>query len=183
MTRAIFSILTATLFCACGTFDLDLSRYPRQSRTLFLHNATNDTFQADVNVELTEATRRELHRRKNFILEPEREKAPLWLYTKVRVYRKEGRLYDDAREPVRYDITTVARVRLRRNPAFGTEELIDSEEIGASIEYSEREGYEESEVRARQRLLALLAARINNRVEKVFVENAPAPAVAAPDEK
>lgn len=176
-----FLILSGTALVAgaswgCSTYDLDLSRYPGEARVLYLQNITNDTFQPDANVELTEWVRREFHRRKNFTLSTERSQAPLWLYAKVRVYRKEGRMYDDARTPIRFDLTMVARVRVRRNPAFGSEEVLDSKDIGASLEYSEREGFVETEFRARQRLLRILAARINNRVEKVFIENTPEPA-------
>lgn len=180
-TPALVWTAAVLLAGGCATYELDLSRYPGEKRILYLHNITNDTFQPDANVELTEWVRREFHRRKNFRLATDRKAAPLWLYTKIRVYRKEGRMYDNAREPVRFDLTVVARVRLRRNPAFGSEELLDSEDIAASLEYSEREGYSESEFGARQRLLRLLAARINNRVERVFIENSPAPPPVAPE--
>jgi hypothetical protein len=168
--HALF-VLCLPAVTGCATYHLDLSRYPANQRVLYLHNFTNETFQADTNVELTEWVRREIHRRRNFTLADDRARAPLSLYAKVRVYRKEGRLYDNAREPVRFDLTVIARVRVRRN----TEELLDAHDVGASIEYSSREGFTETEFGARQRLLRILAERIHNRLDKVFVDNTAAP--------
>lgn len=155
----------------CAAFQgVDLTGYPNEQRTLFLHNFTNDAFQADVNVELTESLRREIARRENFRLMPDREGARLWVYGEITMYRRAGRMFDNLRTPTRFELLVAARIKVRENPG---ENLWVSREVSARTEYSEREGFLESEFEARQRLLGNLARRANSVIESEFVNRAP----------
>ncbi|MEQ9362692.1 MAG: hypothetical protein RIF32_00530, partial [Leptospirales bacterium] len=65
------------------------------------------------------------------------------------------------------------RIKIRENPG---ENLWISREVSARVEYSEREGFLESEFEARQRLLRQLAQRANAVIESEFVNrSAPVP--------
>lgn len=160
---------------------MDLSPYPAENRSIYLYNFTNNSFQPDVNVELTDWVRREIDRRENFIPVSEKEKARFWLYGEVTVYRKEGRMYDAYRTPIRYELIIVCKVQLRKNPAFAgngagiSDEILLTEEIDASGEFSDQEGYIESELSARSRVLRVLASSINHAVDAAFVANAGPP--------
>ncbi|MBE7439319.1 MAG: hypothetical protein HS115_12745 [Spirochaetales bacterium] len=147
---------------------IDLKPYPAGERQLFIQNIRNETFQADANLELTEWVRRELHRRGNFLIAGERNQARLILSGTLEVYRREGRMLDDYRNPVRYELILAARMHLRRVDDSGQSE-IGQELLAASVEYSELEGYIETEHTARQRALQLLSARIAHFAEQSFV--------------
>ncbi len=171
----------ATLVCSlwgCAYFQrLDLSEYPADSRTLFVHNFTNESFQPDVNVELAEFVRNAAGARENFFLRGSREEARLWLYGEITVYRKEGRMFDNLRTPTRYELLIACRIKLRENPGS---ELYLSRELSARTEYSHREGFVESEYQARRRVLQVLARNINAAIEAEYVNRRPAPARSAP---
>ena len=171
----LFSLLHCAFFRA-----IDLRPYPPAERSLFLQNIRNETFQADANLELTEWVRRELHRRGNFLIARERSGARLILSGNLEVYRREGRMLDDYRNPVRYELILAARMHLRRLDSGGQSE-IGQELLAASVEYSELEGYVETEHTARQRALQLLAARIANFAEQSFVNFHGQPPAAASD--
>lgn len=162
-------VFAASYVCGCAAFQAaDLSAYPADLRTVYLHNFSNTSFQPDVHFELTEAVRQELHRRGNFTVQRERENARLWVYGEVVVYRKEGRMYDNFRNPTRVELIVACRLRLRENPAAGGGEPLDRE-LSARTEFSQSEGFLESELAARDRLLRQLAARINAALETEFV--------------
>lgn len=163
-----FAVATSYV-CGCAAFQAaDLSAYPADLRTVYLHNFSNTSFQPDVHFELTEAVRQELHRRGNFKVQSERESARLWIYGEVVVYRKEGRMYDNFRNATRVELIVACRLRLRENPAAGGGEPLDRE-LSARTEFSQSEGFLESELAARDRLLRQLAARINAALETEFV--------------
>ncbi|MCR9142610.1 MAG: LPS assembly lipoprotein LptE [bacterium] len=145
---------------------VDLSEYAPAERTLFLHNFTNQSFQPDVNVELTEIVRREIARRENFALMKTRDEARLWVYGEISVYRKSGRMFDNLRTPTRFELLVAARIKVREKPG---ENLWFSREVSARVEYSEREGFLESEFEARQRVLRQLAQRVSNVIETEFL--------------
>lgn len=180
VSRAAIFVTAFVFLGSCTYFDrIDLSDYPPGERTLFLHNFTNQSFQPDVNVELTEVVRRELARRENFTLAKSRTEARLWVYGEVSVYRKSGRMFDNLRTPTRFELLVAARIKVRENPG---ENLWISREVSARVEYSEREGFLESEFEARQRLLRQLAARASAVIETEFVNrSAPAPTAGADD--
>jgi len=113
-----------------------------------------------------------LDRRKNFLLRKDRKIARLWIYGNITVYRKEGLMYDNLRNAIRSEIIAVCKIKMRQNPQKITSppviQLLESREIIASIMYSERQGYRETEFTARQRLLRILARRINNSLEQAY---------------
>lgn len=159
----------------------DLSAYPRDSRTLFLQNFTNNSFQPDANVELTDAVRLAIGSRGNFVLLDDRQKAKLRLFGRISLYRKEGRMFDNLRQPIRTELVIACRVRVQGDAG----ELFTGE-TAASVEYSSVQGYVESEETARRRLNRLLAQRIAAMVERWFIARFPAPPAAsepAPDGK
>jgi Lipopolysaccharide-assembly len=166
--RITLGIATSYL-CGCAAFQAaDLSAYAADLRTVYLHNFSNTSFQPDVHFELTEAVRQELHRRGNFTLQRERDTARLWVYGEVVVYRKEGRMFDNFRNPTRVELIVACRMRLRENPAAGGGEPFDRE-LSARTEFSQSEGFLESELAARDRLLRQLAGRMNAALETEFV--------------
>lgn len=171
MGKPLISLTLLLLLVAhCGTLEKrDLSSYPPQKRTLYLHNFTNDTFQPDINLELTDLVRSEILRRENFTITDEKKEAALLVYGHLRMYRKEGQFFDNFRSAIRYRLTVICHIRLRGNPAGEMANISASGEVGASVEYSERQGYRETEYRARQRLFRMLAARISNLLELEFV--------------
>lgn len=172
--RRMFALLIFIMlsFAGCAAFrGVDLRGYPDEQRTLFLHNFTNDSFQADVNVELTESLRREIARRENFRLMPDREGARLWVYGEITMYRRAGRMFDNLRTPTRLELLVAVRIKVRENPG---ENLWVSREVSARTEFSNREGFLETEFEARQRLLFTLARRANAVLESEFVSRAPA---------
>lgn len=167
----IYVLLSVSFFnsISCYAFGrLDLSAYPHDARLMFIHNISNNTFQPDVNVELTDILRYEIGRRNNFILVKNKGEARLWLYGHITLYRKEGRMYDNQRNAIRHELIIVCRIRVLKNPGFSGGGTLLSREVNVSVEFSERQGYTESEFRARQRLLRILAARINEMMEQNF---------------
>ena len=146
-----------TLFSA-GCVYPDLKNFSREERTLYLYNFANSTFDADAQTELNETLREEIHSKEDFLLVPEPEEARLGLYGEVTLYRKEGRLYDNLRNPTRYELIIGVRIRLREKPSGRV--LLSTEE-SATVHYSPREGFPESEVQARHRLLRELARNIH----------------------
>ncbi|MCB1315520.1 MAG: hypothetical protein KDK27_06160 [Leptospiraceae bacterium] len=181
MCKRIFLYITIALVIpvqSCTLFRArDLSDYPVEWRSLFLHNFTNETFEPDVNVEMTEWVRREFLRRDNFDVESDKDEARLWVYGEITAYRKEGRMFDDFRTPTRVDLFIAVRFKLRQNPERMDPSISDtlllSREIGTSVQYSGTEGYTESEFQARQRLLQILALRLNDAIENEFVNRFP----------
>lgn len=152
----------------------DLSAYDPGSRTIFIHNFSNNTFQPDVNVELTEWVAREINRRDNFKTRTEKEDARIWIYGEIAVYSRDGRMYDNFQNPTRYEMTVAARIKIRTNPAIGGPLMDKAGEVSATVQYSEKEGYTESEFAARQRLLRTLAARIADSIESEYLATIPA---------
>ncbi|MCB1324592.1 MAG: hypothetical protein H7A21_00405 [Spirochaetales bacterium] len=170
-------VLLFVLSACLSPGSVDLSLFPEDRRTLFLHNFTNESFQPDVNQELNEWVRRELERRENFRLTTEKDDAALWLYGEITLYRKEGRMFDNLRSPVRVELIVGCRVRLRQHGQGDAGEglVLVSRELGSRTEYSESEGFRESEFEARQRLLQDLAAQINNALEQGYARALAAP--------
>ncbi len=152
----------------------DLSGYDPATRTIFIHNFTNQTFQADVNVELTEWVKLELNRRDNFKTRTDKDEAHIWIYCEVAVYSRDGRMYDNFQNPTRYEMTVAGRLKIRTNPAMSGPMMDKAGEVSATVQYSEKEGYPESEYAARQRLLRTLAARIADSIESEYLATIPA---------
>lgn len=161
---AVISITFALLSCR----SVDLTSVPREKRTLYAHNFTNTAFQPDVNVELTEVLRSEISRRGNFIIVSDKKDAAILVYGDVGLYRKESRMYDNFRNPVRHELMVGCTIKVRPNPAnpgaFTGETL--PIEVSSSVEFSDREGYVEQEEAARRRLLRILASRIAAAIEE-----------------
>lgn len=175
---AILALIFLGTGCA-SLGGLDLSAYPAKTRSLFLFNFTNNTFQPDVNRELTDWVRAEFDRRGNFKLTSKQADARLQVYGRIVVYRKEGRLFDNFRRPTRSELIVVCRVAIRQNPARidspPNSPLLETREVSASVDFSELQGFRESEFQARARLLRLLASRVNNAVERAYKAHFPAP--------
>jgi len=164
----IFFIFTAS---SCVTErPIDLSSFPNEDRTMFLHNFTNQTFTGDIQRELTEVMRSEIIRRGNFRLLPEREKAALGLYGEVTVYRKEGRMYDNYRTPVRWEVIMAVKIRIREMKPKSGPGFSAIKEVSAVVDFSDREGFVESEFEARERLIRRLAMRINQTIEAEYAK-------------
>jgi len=166
-------ILLAPLSCMGP--EINLKSIPEADRTLFIHNFTNASFDPDVNIELADEMRRETERRGNFIQTKERQQAKYWLFGEITVYRKEGRMFDNYRTPIRFELIVAARVRLQKNSASGESDLLLSDEIAASGDYSDKEGYIETEQSARSRVLRMLATRINRAMDESFAARNPIP--------
>ncbi len=136
----------------------NLKEFPPEQRTLYLYNFANSTFDADAQVELNDILREEIHSKDDFLIVSEPEEASLGLYGEVTLYRKEGRFYDNLRNPTRYELIIGVRIRMREKPSGRV--LLSSEE-SATVHYSPREGFPESELQARHRLLRELARNIH----------------------
>jgi hypothetical protein len=164
-----FGIISAG---SCSVFQVyDLKEFPESSRTVFLQNFSNETYDPDVNVELNRILRNAIHMRRNFILTDDRTKARFHLHGELIVYRREGRMYDNYRNPARYMLAASVLIRMREN-LNGTDagELpVFTQEISSTIDYSVSEGFAETENQARTRLLEQLSAAINRAIEKEFV--------------
>ena len=163
----ILSLLFAVLFSSCmNTIVLDSKKYPVSDRTVFVYNFENSAFQADVNGEMTEVLRNHIYRRKNFFPQKKPSDSVFSIYGEITMYRKEGRMYDNYRDPVRFELMVGVRVKMRSTADSLL--LLDSEFV-ASTDYSEKEGFIESEFRARQRVLRKLAIQISNSMETAFL--------------
>ncbi|MBI3396345.1 MAG: hypothetical protein HY042_10960 [Spirochaetia bacterium] len=162
--------LAAVVALGTGCASVDLSQYPRDERTIFVQNLSNIALQADANVELTEALKSELSRRNNFVVMDEKPGAALWVTGEVAVYRKETRMYDNYRNPIRFELIIGMTLRVRSNPASAATHRIDtpSLEVSANVEFSTSEGFVEAEEGARRRLLRILASRAARLVEDEF---------------
>lgn len=183
-TKVRLLLLSVPLWIGSGCHYMrrvDLRSYPESKRTLYLYNFSNEAFQPDINIELTQAMRDEVDRRDNFILTKDRMKARFGLYGAVTIYRKEGRLYDNYRNPTRYELIVAARVRMvdrerSEEGEGGTSGTLFVREVSATADYALQEGYPETELEARTRLVHLLASRIHNVMEEEFVDyEGPAP--------
>lgn len=177
MKPGICALLVAVLIMSgCRLLQrTDLSAYDPGSRTIFIHNFSNQTFQPDVNVELTEWVAREINRRDNFKTRTDKDDARIWIYGEIAVYSRDGRMYDNFHNPTRYEMTVAARIKIRANPAAGGPPMDRTGEVSATVQYSEKEGYTESEVAARARLLRTLAARIADSIESEYLATIPEP--------
>lgn len=175
MKSACFVLLVLALSGCRLLQRTDLSGFDPASRTIFIHNFTNQTFQADVNVELTEWVKREINRRDNFKTRTDKDEARIWIYGEIAVYSRDGRMYDNFQNPTRYEMTIATRLKIRTNPAMPGPLLDRGGEVSATVQYSEREGYTESEHTARQRLLRTLAARIADSIESEYLATIPEP--------
>lgn len=168
--RKIFFCITAIFVFinfSCNTVQkFDPAVYPPSERTVFIHNFTNDTFHADVNIEMTEALRRTIHRRKNFIVQKKRDTARIMIYGEIFVYRKEGRMYDNYGEPARFELMITCRIKARDQ-----NRLIMDREFAASTDYSSTEGYIEKEYAARQRVYRKLTMQIASNLELAYISS------------
>jgi uncharacterized protein YPO0396 len=167
------ALFCALLLTGCRLLQhTDLSGFDPATRTLFIHNFTNDTFQADVNVELTDWVRNEIGRRGNFRIVKTREEARFWLYGSIVAFSQQGQMYDNMQNPVRYEMATTVKIKFRENPVKSTsDQKVDkSGEITSSIQYSSLEGYIEQEFAARQRLLRGLAAKVSDAIEAEYLQ-------------
>lgn len=173
-SAAVLVVLLA--FSGCRLLQrTDLSAYDPATRTIFIHNFTNQTFQADVNVELTEWVKREINRRDNFKTRTDKDEARIWIYGEIAVYSRDGRMYDNFQNPTRYEMTVATRLKIRTNPVMPGPSMDRGGEVSATVQYSEKEGYTESEYAARQRLLRTLAARIADSIESEYLATIPEP--------
>lgn len=161
------AVLHSLLLCLllAGCIYPDLQEFPESDRTLFLFNFANSTFDADTQVQLNRALREEIHSKEDFILIDDQDEARLGLYGEITLYRQEGRMYDNLRNPTRYELIVGVRIRLRDR---GSGAVLLSSEESATVHYSPREGFPETEMQARQRLLRLLARRIHRSMVAAF---------------
>lgn len=158
-------ILYSAFLTSCSVFQVyNLKEFPPESRTVYLQNFTNETFDPDVNTELNRILRETIHMRGNFILTPDRKAARFVLSGRLFMYRREGRMYDNYRNPARYMIAAGVIVRLTE----GDRDLLN-EELTSTADYSVSEGYAETEHAARTRLLSQLSAKISRAAEKSFM--------------
>lgn len=184
-------LLMVSLFDGCSIFQVyDLSPYPASSRTVFLYNLGNASFQPDVNRELTRQLHRELLARNNFILVEDRNEARFQLSGEISTYRLEGRMYDDYQDPTRYTIQTSALIRLyeraktipkkgEKKPGGSKEEsewlsgrIIFGREFLARTDYSVSQGFVETELQARERVMRKLASYIVTAMEEAYLSEA-----------
>lgn len=154
----------------CSLYSPRLADYPEQERQTFLMNPLNRTFEGDVHVELERILREEIHRKEDFLLTSEKENAKIGLYPELMIYRKEGRMYDQYRTPVRYELIVGAKMRII---AFNRTEnaTIAVVHESASTGYSETEGFPETEFRARQRVFRLLARKLNDAAVREWLKS------------
>ena len=156
------------------SFPKRLQDYPIQTRRLFLHHFTNHSYAAGINRKLDIGLRKEIARRANFSLSEERKKAHLWLQGQITSYQKNSGLYSPSQESRRHEILVLCRVRLRENPdriKAKEARLLLSEELGVRVYFSEKEGYVETEAQALRRLLYILTLRINQALEKAYLQH------------
>lgn len=186
-TIASFVILLA-LPVACSLFQYaDLTPFPEEHRTIYIHNLRNESFKPDIHIRMTRAVRNEFLRRENFILVEDRSKARFILSGVMNVYRKEGRLYDNYRNPTRYELIAGGIFDLRENPAHPLNEhgarRILSAGISARVDYSVKEGFPEMESEGFDRLADRLSRRVASSVEAEFVSRYSLPADEGPGEE
>ncbi len=169
----VFAILFLAYSVSCRLLQhTDLSGRDPATRTIFVHNFTNQTFQPDIQVELADALKNELARRDNFKVVATREAARLWVYGDIVVFSREGRMYDNFRNPTRYEMVATVRIKLRENAekAGGALPLDRSGEVSQAVQYSEKEGYTEPEAQARARMARILASKISDSLEAEYLE-------------
>ncbi len=178
----ITSLALLLIFAAnsCVLFQYaDLSVYPNEQRTIFVTNFMNNTFQPDIHITLTRAVREEIQRRKNFILQDDRNDSHLNLAGEISVFRKEGRMYDNYRNPVRYELIVLGNIQVKEknnSPEGGsTVNSFFSREISARVDYSPSEGFKESEREAIERLSRIFARKLNTVLEREFISHFPPP--------
>lgn len=174
------ALLAVVFLLGAGCASVDLSDYPESSRTIFLHNFTNDSFQPDIPRELNRAMQVELLRRQNFIVQDDKQKAALFLYGRVTGFRKRGLLYDDLREPTRVELMLVCRIRLRHAGSAGGQ-VVASRELVTTVNFqTDRTG--QAEQAARQRLAQNMASRLHSVLEQEFIRQNPQPVPNPEDE-
>ena len=168
-------LLSLVAMQGCAMFQRnDLSRFPEASRTLYLYNFTNSTFQPEVHIQLNEILKSEIERRHNFILKYTAAEAQFTVEGDLNVYRMEGRLYDDYRNATRYQLIVGTNMQMRgKSPGAKSTTGYFTDTIGASVDFSTGEGFSEDEYRARERVLRILAARICNALEAHFLSSRP----------
>ena len=171
MKKICLIFLCLTFQCS---FPKRLQNYPIQTRQLFLHNFANHSHAAGINRELELNLRQHIRRRSNFNLSRERKKAYLWLQGQITSYQKTSRFYRVSQEARRHELLVLCRIRLQENPNRIQKQearLLLSEELGARVYFSEKEGYVETEAQALKRLLQILALRINQALERSYLQN------------
>ena len=171
MKKLFPALLCLMLLCS---FPKRLQDYPIQTRSLFIGNFINHSHVAGVNRSLALSLRQETARRANFNLSAEPQRARLWLRGQITAYQKSSRFHSRSQENRRHELLVLCRVRLRENPAKVQDKearLLLSEEFGTRVYFSEKEGYVETESQALKRLLYILALRINQALEKAYLQN------------
>ena len=162
---SIVAVIAGFVITSCITQDSRLANYPEKDRTLYLQNFGNTTFEADVQVELTEAIRTHIHLRQGYLLTDERNSARFILFGDIVLYRREGHLFDNEFSPIRYDLTLVVRVRLIDRESGNT---VTAFEEDARAQYSTKEGLVETEQSARRRLYSSICRKIYNRLSEAY---------------
>ena len=174
--KTLLLLVFAFVFGSCQSLRVDLHHLPPETRTLYIHNFSNNTFEGGASQTLFNSLYREIQRRDNFRLTDQKDEAALWLYGELNMFRREGAMYDNYNNPVRYDLEASCQIRLRRhhdNRIAGQAEVLYTGEHSARAAYSEQEGYRESDARARERLMFLLASKITTALETAFAAKSP----------
>lgn len=177
LLRVFLAFFAIGTIQGCSVFQyVDLSIYPVESRTIYIRNLLNNTFEPDVHVFLTRAIREEIQRRDNFILRDNQSEAKFTLAGEITVYRKEGRLYDNYRNPTRYELIVYGVVVVRETGGDGNSSTpVFSREISARVDFSVSEGYVETERDALERLSTIFARKAATAIEMEFISRYPPP--------
>lgn len=170
IAKLFFILLCLNLQCSLPK---RLENYSIERRLLFLYHFTNQSYAAGINHKLGLALRKEISRRANFRLSEKPKEAYLWLQGQISSYQKRPRFYSYSRESGHYELLALCRVRLRENPDKAKSEdarLLLSQELGARVSFSDKGAYVETEEQALKRLFYILALRINQVIEKAYVD-------------
>lgn len=176
----VFLSLAAVSACATlsrGQSEVDAlplsenyKKFRAARRSLYIQNFENRTYSPQLTGRLKEKLQYAFTRKPSLTVTPEKKDAELILYGKILMYAEEPGVYDRYSQPLNFNLTMVASVKLRvsknaqKDGAKETELDPMSEEITVRYmtSYNKGEPFFEQRFTAEERLLDGLADRIVN---------------------
>ncbi|GEM_PF-2789196 len=135
--------------------------FRKSRRQLYIQNFDNRTYAPQLTGRLKEKLQFAFTRRQSLTVTPEKDKAELVLYGKILLYTEEPGVYDRGSNPLTYNLTLVASMKLRVRGATETSEG-ESEQhtVRYTTMYSIGEPLYETRYIAEERLLEGVADRL-----------------------
>lgn len=133
---------------------------PRKYKSIYFHNFINDSYTGELTGEIYEILLQKMSLQQRFKIEPEKDKADVWLFGKVEYYKLIPRNIDQFGRILQYNMTIVVSVWLSPGSKFEQEDIFEKQTVRFDTFYSPEQPPYDTEFSARQRLIDGLCDRI-----------------------